>query len=619
MRVRALLALLLLRPNQVVSADALIDSLWEVAELPANPRSALQTYVSRLRSILGDERRTVVRSEEAGYLVHVGQDQLDLLGFRAAVAQALAVQGDPATRARLLTEGLSLWRGEPLTGVPAAPTVRDNVASLNEERLHATEQLIAARIELDQHGAVIGPLAALVHESPLRERPWALMIRALYRSGRQADALDAYQRVRAILRDQLGVEPGLELENLHQAILAGQDDRNAASRPKAAAPWSSVASRRAGPKSFWPPRQLPADVDRFTGRDEELAALDALLPREVPSDRRPTVIAAVDGMAGVGKTALAVRWANRVAALFPDGQLYADLRAHGPGRATDPVDATEVFLLSLGVPAAQIPGSLDGRSGLLRTMLADRCMLVLLDNARDADQVRPLLPGCGGFVLITSRRQLRGLAAREGASRLTVDPLVEPESVELMVRMLGRRARAEPDAVRALARFCGGLPQALAVAAERATREQGGTLAELVETLRAQPNRLDALHCDDDRLCDLRAVFASSYDTLPVEAARLFRVLATAPGPDLGAFAAAALAGVSNVHARRLLDQLVQTSMVRRTEPERFEIHDLLRAYASELAHHEAAVPRIADRASATTAVRQWRDSVPKERTATIP
>jgi DNA-binding SARP family transcriptional activator/tetratricopeptide (TPR) repeat protein len=583
-RVRTLLALLLIRPGRVVPAEDLIDALWDEDEIPARPRAALQTYVSRLRSYLGAGGEDMLRTDPAGYQLQVRPDQLDLLRFRSHLDEATQLPGDPAGRLHHLSAALDLWRGEPLSGVYAGPLIRDTATGLTDDHLHAVEELFACRLELGQYAEAVSGLSTLVSAHPLRERPWALLIRALHRSGRQADALDAYQRIRQTLREELGADPGEELERAHNAVLAGAA---ADADPPAATP---------------PPRQLPADIERFTGRANDLAALDALLPVDWP-EHRPIVLAALDGTAGIGKSALAVHWAHRVEHRFPDGQLYLNLRGYGPNRALDPGDAIEAMLRSLGTPAEQIPPGLDNRSALLRTVLAGRRMLVLLDNARDADQVRPLLPGASSLVLVTSRSQLRGLAAREGAHRVTLDHLSERESTDLLIRVIGDRAESEPKAVAELARLCGGLPLALALAAERATREPSSPLADLVDDLHDERDRLDLLGSDEDPESDLRGVFSWSYQAVSVEAAALFRMLGIAPGPDIGIDAATILAGTGRGRAQRLLDQLVRANLVHTRQPGRFEIHDLLRSYAIELAHRH---DRAEDRQAAMLRLLRW-------------
>ena len=580
-RGKIVLAALLLQANSTVSRQELVDAVWE-AELPANPYAALQTTVSRLRTAL-EPGRDLISTEPNGYRISVGTDQLDLLGFRLNLEEAER-QRDPARRVALLTEGLNLWRGDPLGGLPFCALVRDNAPALVEERLRAIELLMADQLELGRHADIVPELTALVRRYPARERLAAVLMTAQYRSGHQVLALDVYQQIRTHLADEFGVDPGVELQRLHAEVLARSDP---------------------SPR----PQQLPTDIDRFTGRVADLDVLDAFLPNTTGlpntagTGHPPIVIAAVDGAAGIGKTALAVHWAHRIRDRFPDGQLYLNLRGHGPGQPVEPSAAVEAMLRSLGIAENQIPGDLDDRSALLRTVLAGKRMLVLLDNARDAGQVRPLLPGSGSLVLITSRAQLRGLAVREGASRLTLDHLPTTEAIQLLTSIIGDRARKDQEAVSELARYCNGLPLALVIAAERATRSPSTALHDLVEDLADERVRLNFLGGGDDVTADLRSVFSWSYQALSVELAGLLRLLAIFPGGDIGVPAAAALAGMAPARINRLLDQLVATNQLQNRQPGRYELHDLLRAYATELAQEHDPEPQ---RVAALRRVTEW-------------
>jgi tetratricopeptide (TPR) repeat protein len=350
------------------------------------------------------------------------------------------------------------------------------------------------------------------------------------------------------------------------------------------------------------PRQLPADFATFTGRADQLSMLDGLVAAWDADPARRTVVAVVDGAGGMGKTAMAVHWGHRAGDWFPDGQLYVNLRGYGPGTPVDPSVAAGAMLGALAVPDEQIPADPDARSGLLRTRLADRRVLLLLDNARDTEQVRALLPGSSAFVIVTSRSQLRGLVTREGARRLTVAEMSETESVSVLEHAGGSAATSGGDAAREVARLCAGVPLALAVAAERLARAAGGRVDQVLEDLRDEQLRLDALSAGGDQSTDVRAVLSWSYQAVNDDEARLFRLLGVAPGLDVSTAGAAALVGGSEAETRRLLDRLVDAHLLLEKTTGRFEQHDLIRVYAAELAAGEAD----ADREDAQRRVWSW-------------
>ncbi len=447
-----------------------------------------------------------------------------------------------------------------------------------------------------RHDELLPSLHDLAVRHPLREPLWRRLMLAQYRAGRQADALASFDAVRVRLRDELGVDPDPELRALRQSIL--RQDPELQPRRSPAAPV---------------PRQLPTDLPRFCGRDAELAALDRLLETR-PTDGGPVLIAVLSGGGGLGKTALAVHWAHRVTSRFGDGQLYLNLRGYGPQPPVPPMVALETLLRSLGVPGVQIPSELDARSGLLRSTLAGRRTLLVLDNARDAEQVRPLLPGAGTMVLVTSRSQLRSLMARDAAHPIDLRHLAPTESVRLLATAAGLEPASSAESGKwvRVAELCGHLPLALAIAGEQLGRHLAGDLDELIAELRDQRERLDTLDAGDPET-DVRAVFSWSYRALRPEVARMFRLLALHPGADIGAPAAAALAGVTVPQARRLLDRLVNAHQLGQPRRGRYEQHDLLRAYAAELAESDpdagAAARRIAEwyRAAADLADTQVR------------
>ena len=424
----------------------------------------------------------------------------------------------------------------------------------------------------------------MVAEHPLDEGLHAQLMLALYHCGRQADALAAYQRLRATLGEQLGIDPHQAIRDLETAIL--RQDASLSLDTQAGA----VALPRAAACPPVPvPAQLPPAVAGFVGRDAELARLDALLPGPAADGSEPPrtmVISAIAGTAGAGKTTLALHWAHRVRDHFPDGQLYVNLRGFDPSEpATDPDHALRGFLEALGVPPERVPGGVDAKTGLFRSLLSGKRVLVVLDNARDTEQARPLLPGAADcLALVTSRNQLTGLIAAEGAQPLQLDLLTVPEARDLLARRLGaRRVGAEQQAAEEIIASCARLPLALAIVAARAAARPGFPLARIASELRQAGTLLDPF--DDGELAvNVRAVFACSYRALSTGAARLFRLLGLHPGPDISAFAAASLAGVAPDQATTLLAELARAHMLSELLPGRYTFHDLLRAYAAEQA-----------------------------------
>ncbi len=433
-------------------------------------------------------------------------------------------------------------------------------------------------------------LRQLVAAHPVQEQFHAQLMLSLYRSGRQADALAAYQDVRRILADDVGIDPGPELRLLHQRILAADSELLLATGGEPTAP-ASVPPSPAAPGPGDPaagqhpvvPRHLPAATRHFAGRSGALTALTALAA-EAAGTAQATVIAVIDGTAGIGKTTLALHFAHQVADRFPDGQLYVNLRGFDPaGPPVTPAEAIRLFLDALAVPAGRVPGGLEAQAGLYRSLLAGKRMLVLLDNARDVDQVRPLLPASPGcLVIVTSRSQLTSLVAAEGAFPLTLDVLAEAEARELLTRRLGPEpVAADPSAADELIRLCARLPLALSIAAARSASQPGLSLAALAADLRGARGRLNALDAGHP-VTNVRAVLSWSYQQLDAATARLFRLLGLHAGPDIAAAAAASMAGLPLDGARRSLGELARVHLLAEHAPGRFSSHDLLRAYAAE-------------------------------------
>jgi len=590
-RQRVLLAALLLSGNRVVLVDELAEALWGSSP-PPSARVSLQNYVLRLRRCLAGGGVPRILHQPGGYLISFDAGELDVVRFESLLgAGRQAVRaGSWEVAADRLRAALSLWRGQPLSGVASELLAVREVPRLAELRWQALEARIDADLHLGRHAEVIAELRRLAAAEPLRERLHALLMLALYRDGQQGAALAAYQAARSVLAGELGAEPGPGLRRLQQQVLSAD--------PALAAP--GVSGGAGGPAGTgagqWPgpvvPRQLPAAAAHFAGRAGELKVLDGLLERAAGTGDT-AVISAITGTAGIGKTALAVRWARQVAGRFPDGQLHVDLRGFGPaGPPVMPGEAIGSFLDGLGVPAERIPAGLEARAGLYRSLLAGKRMLIVLDNARDPAQVRPLLPAWPGcLVLVTSRNQLTGLAAADGAHLLTLDVLTEPEARALLERRLGTgRVTGQAAAVTELTRLCARLPLALSIAAARAAACPGLSLTALAAELRGTPARLDALGTGD-AATDVRTVFSWSCQQLTGPGARMFRLLAVHPGPDITAPAAASLSGVPLPQARHALAELASAHLITEHAPGRYAFHDLLRVYAAEQARARESEP----------------------------
>lgn len=571
-RVRALLAVLALSPRQPVSNETLAERIW-ADDLPANLGASLHTSVLRLRRLLGADR---VVTTAGGYLLDA---EVDAERFGQLLDRAADARADGEAETRLLRAALRLWRGNPFDPPLSDWLTHSERPALVDRRLAATERLADLEITAGRAAVVVPELHDLIRQHPLRESLWRRYLVALERSGRAGDALAEYQVVRAVIARELGVEPGAELRHVHLRLQAGE--------PLSAV--SPAADHRA------PPRQLPAAVGDFVGRSAGLHDLSDWLERAGPG---PVV---VHGAGGTGKTALVVHWAGQVRRRFDDGELFVDLRGYGPGDPVDPADALDMLLTGLAVPADQVPSGIEARAALARSVLTGRRMLVVLDNARDVEQVRPLLVGAG-TVVVTSRSRLTGLA--DPIHRIGLDVLPSEESRTLLAERLKALEVGFDDAsLTAMAELCGHLPLALTVAAERAGRYPDSPLADLIRQVRDERDRLDLLETGGDLTTSLRAVMSWSYRALDADLARLFRLLGLPPGADLGVPAAAALAGISKAAASALLDQLAEAHLLGRPRPGRFAMHDLVRVYAAEQAVAEEAPTA---RAEALRRLYQW-------------
>ncbi|WP_410621471.1 AfsR/SARP family transcriptional regulator [Amycolatopsis sp. cmx-8-4] len=563
---RLLLAALALQPNVVVSTDVLVEVLWP----DSAPRSAaanIRTYVHSLRRRFAEidpELGERISSRASGYLLTASPGELDHLTFTAAAGDAREAldRGDSESALKVLDRAEGLWRGEVLEGLPHDHSWGATVARLAELRLSVQEQRLRARIDLGRGGEAVAELRGLVTEHPLREELWAQLIVALRAAGRTADAIDAFDSARRVLREELGAEPGARLRELRATLVVSE----------------SVPATRLADLS--PICQLPLDLPDFTGRDDVMREIVALM-RERAGSGAPAVIV-LSGAPGVGKSAVAIRVAHTVRDDFPDGQLHVDL-AGTSSSPRAPMGVLAELLHALGIPDAGLPRELAERAALLRSRLAGRRMCVVLDDAGSAAQVRPLLPGAGACaVLVTSRLRLPGLA---GAKPVDVDLLPEADGARLLEGIVGaERVAAETDSAAAILRLCGHLPLAIRVAGAKLTHRPGWTLRLLVDRLRDEHRRLDELRVGD---LAVRASVTLSYDLLPMSAATAFRGLGLLGPVQFPAWAVAAVLG--RREADDVLDVLVDGHLVELVGSDsagqpRYRLHDLLRVYAVELA-----------------------------------
>ena len=583
---RLVLALMALRAGQVVPVGELIGAVWAETP-PRSARASMQVLVTRLRRLLAGTPGSKLERRGEGYRLHLEADRLDVHRFRS-LAKAGRAAADCRTAVAAFDEALALWRGPALADVPGTAKIEAIRSGLAEEHLSALQDRINAMLGCGLEWEAAAELPGLLARNPLAERLAGMLMVAFYRCGQQADALKVFREVRGRLVADLGIEPGPELQHMHQRILTGDPDLTAPALARVQvlpAPASAVGPVPAPRVQRVVPRQLPTAPSHFAGRAAELQALTKLV--NGAGDAGGTVmISAITGTAGVGKTTLAMYWGHQVAGEFPDGQLYVNLRGFGPtGPPVTSAEAIKGFLTAYQVPSAAVPASLDTLAGLYRSLLAGTRTLVVLDNARDVDQVRPLLPASPGcLVLVTSRNQLAGLVANEGARLVTLDVLPEAEAHELLASRLGSsRVKAEHDAVAELARLCAGLPLALGIAATRAASRPDFALTALAAELRDGQGRLDSLDTGD-AAGSLREVFSWSHQQLSHSAGRLFRLMSVHPGPDMSVQAAASIAGIAVPDAQRALSELTSASLVAERSPGRYGCHDLLRTYAAEQA-----------------------------------
>ncbi|GAA1892049.1 AfsR/SARP family transcriptional regulator [Asanoa iriomotensis] len=569
---RFVLAVLALEANQVVSVDRLVELMWPQSP-PRTAVHAVRVCASRLRSVLAGAE--LVRSG-GGYMLHTDPLSIDAHRFRALTEQAREVEDD-LDRVDILNRALALWIGPALAGAAPPDQCERLCRGLDEGRLVAIEDRADARLRLGHHRDVLDELTSLVAAHPTRERLVGQLVLALYRSGRPGDALRIYREARQHLADDLGLDPSAELQRIEIAILRGEADLEVA-EPRAL---PSPADGRGFPQQASAPALLPPAVAGFTGRERYLATLDRLLAE---SESPAVPIAAISGPAGVGKTSLAIHWAHRVGDRFPGGQLYVNLLGFDDHPPMAPAEAIRIFLAALSVSPTRIPASQQAQIDLYRSLLGGTRTLVVLDNASSAEQARPLLPGAPGCVaVVTSRNDLAGLVAVEGARAMTLDVLTPEEGRLLLTRRLGAaRVAADPAAVEAMTEISARLPLALAIIAAQAAMRPDFALTTLVADLRGRGNGLDPFELGD-RSADIRTVFSWSYRRLSDGAARLFRLLGVHPGPDASTPALASLLGVEPAETAELVRELTRAHLLLEHVPGRYTCHDLLHAYSIEL------------------------------------
>lgn len=614
---RTVLAVLLLRSGEVVSTDQLIGEVWPGTP-PAKSVNLVSGYVHKLRRLIGDPQGRMLATHSPGYKMLVAADDLDARQFTrlAAEGRQALFAGDNPRAAGLLGEALGLWNGSrALPDVPPSPLVSAESSRLEEARIEALELRITADLGCGRQAQVVAELRRLIADHPLREGLWALLIRALYGSGRQAEALEAFAQARDVIADELGVDPSAELRQLHQQLLqadAGSGSFSATKTAAADSPFAALVSAGASPAgepgpakpvplartpaaqavaalgvTLPPVAQLPADIADFTGRTGQVANLcDLLTTPHRPDSPGAVVLAAVVGAGGLGKTTLAVHAAHLLRAAFPDGQLYARL----VGAGHQPVSPAEIlarFLRDLGADPARIPVDEEERAAQYRSWLAGRRVLIVLDDARDAAQVRPLLPGSASCaVLVTSRSRMPELA---GSRFVDLDVLDVSEARSLFTAIVGEeRAAAEPAAGDRVLAACAGLPLAIRIAGGRLAARGGWTIAAMADRLSDERRRLDELKTGN---LAVRACFEVSFSSLPaadlpdaIDPAHVFRLLGVWPGLSIGLPAAAALLGTTVEYAADALEVLVDAQLLQAPAPDRYQFHDLLRAYAADRA-----------------------------------
>ncbi|MFF5107624.1 BTAD domain-containing putative transcriptional regulator [Streptosporangium sp. NPDC000509] len=589
---RTLLAVLVLNANRVVSHDRLLVALWGSA-VPASGRRLLHNHLWSLRRLLGDA--AVIASSPTGYALQIpaGSSDLDVFDSEVDLARTALSAGDVVRAAERFREALMLWRGPALAGTHPEFQMTEGPA-LEERRIVTLAERIDADLALGGNSELIGELRRFVAENPLHERFRGQLMLALYREGRVAEALEEYRIAHRYFRSELGLEPGEDLARLHQAILSADPSLDPEPRNLEVA---------VVPRSMPIPRQLPSDIARFTGRKDDLRQLDLMLSRG-EGGIQATVITSIAGTAGIGKTALATHWGHRVAGLFPDGQLYMNLRGYSQGQPVEAAQALHRLLRGLGMAVEEIPQEADERETLYRSILADRRVLIILDNAASPDQVRPLLPGSPSCkVVITSRDSLRGLWVTHDVRNITLGVLSADEARGLLVEILGtEQTRGEIEALSQLAELCGHLPLALRLAAAHLAGQPSLSIADFVARLRNE-NPLVVLDIGEDPHTGVSAAFELSYRALPETARKVFRLMGFHPGSDIGVDAVLALASLSSGEGQAAIDRLVAAHLIQRGDGGRLTMHDLVRVYARDRSELD---DRVVDRRDALSRLFDW-------------
>ncbi|MFC3492645.1 AfsR/SARP family transcriptional regulator [Glycomyces rhizosphaerae] len=594
---RRLLAALLAGSERAVPTDLLIEAIWE-GSAPGNARAALLVYLHRLRRTLGDPQR--ISLEPNGYRIHVSALDCDAHAFEdlAATARRERSAGRIEQAADHYAQAMRMWRGEPYADVTGTGLIAAEAARLGERRLLAQQELLEVKLDLRMHAAVIGDLEALARSHPFRERLTALRMLALYRAGRQAEALEVFRESRAVLAEELGIDPGPLLQRVHDAILRRDEHLATVAAASLDGTWVPLADKEsdvAAPNAATP-RELPADVIGFTGRDGELRELEAARSGRAEDGIPPSPVIVLSGMGGVGKTATAVHWAHRIAADYPDGQLFLNLRGYSTVPARRPIEALAAMLRSLGLPSDQVPVEVEEAAARLRTETAGKRMLILLDNAASAEQVAPLVPGSStSLVVVTSRNHLGDLLARHGAALVGLSPLTPDEATGLLKALLRIPRSADRPELAELARRSGFLPLALRIAAANAAgRSYSAGPSEYAgrESAGGQATLVGGPHAA------VKATFDRSYRVLPDDARRVLRLLGIVPVRSLAVEAVAVLAQTDTAATERAVERLVNAHMVNRDGRGRLYLHDLIRDYADDLVEaddpvREAALKRL--------------------------